>query len=223
MDKYEVSYNIYTVSPVPYTYLFRYFRTAKSLKNIKHHDIETFYLDCKNGNLPSFVYLEPSMFGVDQRLRNDQHPRANAFYDLRRGELFYKQIYEAIRSGPQWKNILFLLTWDEHGGFYDHYPPPTNVVNPDGKSDPTFNFTRLGIRVPAVLISPWIPKGFVLPKEHTLEHASVSSTIHSLFGTPYLTRRDQQANTFHQFANLSTPRDDCPMKLPDPAWEYDKN
>lgn len=116
MDKYDISYGIYTASPVPYTYLFRYFRTPKSLRNIKHHDMEAFYQHCKKGTLPSFVYLEPAMFGLDQRLRNDQHPHAKSFYDIRRGELFYKQVYEAIRSSKQWESILFLLVYDEHGG-----------------------------------------------------------------------------------------------------------
>lgn len=78
--------------------------------------MEDFYNDCKAGTLGSYVYLEPDMFGLDYRLRNDQHPRANAFYDLRRGELFYKQVYEAVRSSPQWESMLLVLVWDEHGG-----------------------------------------------------------------------------------------------------------
>ncbi|ORZ19826.1 phosphoesterase family-domain-containing protein [Absidia repens] len=222
MDQRSISYGIYTASPVPYTYMFRYFRSPKTITKKPFHNMETFYNDCQKGQLPSYVYLEPAMFGLDERLRNDQHPRAGSFYDLRRGELFYKQVYEAIRKSPQWESILFLLVWDEHGGFYDHVPPPTNVVNPDGIVHPTFDFTRLGIRVPAIMISPWIQRGLVLPQNHQLEHASISSTLHDLFGTPYLTRRDQQANTFHQFANLASPRSDCPVSLPEPAWQFDK-
>ncbi|KAI8334978.1 phosphoesterase [Chlamydoabsidia padenii] len=220
MDQHAVNYGIYTASPFPYTSLFRYFRRPTMLQ--KYQNMDAFYKDSQAGRLPSYVYLEPAMFGLDDRVRNDQHPRANAFYDLRRGEQFYKKVYESIRSSPQWESILFLLVWDEHGGFYDHVAPPSNVVNPDGIVDPTFDFTRLGIRVPAIMISPWIERGLVLPRAHQLEHASVSSTLHALFGTPYLTRRDQQANTFHQFANLSVPRSDCPLILPEPAWQYDK-
>lgn len=93
--------------------------------------------------------------------------------------------------------------------------------NPDGITDPTFDFTRLGIRVPALLISPRIAKGLVLPQSHILEHASVPSTLHALFGMPHLTKRDAKANTFHQFANLEEPRTDCIIELPKPAWDLD--
>ncbi|KAI8081560.1 phosphoesterase, partial [Halteromyces radiatus] len=214
MDQQSISYGIYTASPVPYTMMFRYFRTPKAIQAKKYYDMETFYDHCAKGQLPYYVYVEPAMFGLDERLRNDMHPRAGAYYDLRRGELFYKQVYEALRSSPQWESMLFLLTWDEHGGCYDHVAPPINVPNPDNIIHPTFDFTRLGVRVPAILISPWIQRGFVLPQDHILEHASVSSTIHALYGTPFLTRRDQQANSFHQFANLSVPRQDCLLTLP---------
>jgi phospholipase C len=114
MDQQGIPYGIYTAGPFPYTTLFRYFRQPTKLE--KHGSMEDFYNDCKAGTLGSYVYLEPAMFGLDYRLRNDQHPRANAYYDLRRGELFYKQVYEAVRSSPQWESMLLVLVWDEHGG-----------------------------------------------------------------------------------------------------------
>lgn len=221
--------------------------------------MDQFYEDCRNGNLPPYTFLEPAMFGVDQRLRNDQHPHAGAYYDIRRGEQFYKRVYEALRAGPQWNDTLFLLTWVSSLTVCDImiiimrrvrmnmvvsmimlcrksitallirlFPrlrtgsvSPDHVVNPDGKTHPTFNFTRLGIRVPAVLISPRVPKGLVLPKTDIFEHASVPSTLHALFNMPYLTRRDANALAFHGYANLSEPRTDCPETLPDPAWNMD--
>lgn len=77
-----------------------------------------------------------------------------------------KNVYEALRNGPKWNETLFIITYDEHGGFYDHVHPPQNgVPNPDGKKNSDgFNFDRLGIRVPTIAISPWIEKG-VLIKE----------------------------------------------------------
>jgi phospholipase C len=78
-------------------------------------------------------------------------------------ERFYKDIYEALRASPQWENLLFVITFDEHGGFYDHVPTPIKNVPPpdDQPSWPSknFSFDRLGIRVPTLLISPWIKKG----------------------------------------------------------------
>ncbi|ORY98827.1 phosphoesterase family-domain-containing protein [Syncephalastrum racemosum] len=216
LDQHKIPYRIYSASPVPGTLLFRYFRDPT---RVPGYDMSAFYQDCRNGSLKPYTYIEPAMFGVDQRLINDQHPHASEYYDLRRGELFYKQVYEAVRASPQWNEILMLLVWDEHGGFYDHIPPPTGVPNPDGITDPTFNFTRLGIRVPAVLISPYVPKGLVISDVH--EHASVSSTMHQLWDTPYLTKRDAAAQSFEKYANLTTARADCPSTLPDPAWQYD--
>lgn len=76
------------------------------------------------------------------------------------GELLIKQVYNAVRNSPQWNTTLLIITFDEHGGFYDHVPPPMNVPNPDGlnSKDPAFNFDRLGVRVPTLMISPWINK-----------------------------------------------------------------
>ncbi|KAI9490203.1 phosphoesterase family-domain-containing protein [Zychaea mexicana] len=215
LDDTNVSYGIYSASPMPSTLLFRYFRSPFRSPG---KGMDEFYQACKSGTLPSYVFLEPAMYGIDERLRNDQHPHAGAFYDIRRGERFYKEVYEALRASPQWNDMLFLLVWDEHGGFYDHVPPPNNVPNPDGITHPTFDFTRLGIRVPAVFISPRIPRGMLAPKSDVFEHSSVSSTIHELFRTPYLTKRDAVSKPFHAYANLTEPRTDCVVTLPEPAY-----
>ncbi len=77
------------------------------------------------------------------------------------GELLIKRLYNAVRNSPQWNQTLFIITFDEHGGFYDHVPPPMNVPNPDGlyATDPVlFRFDRLGVRVPTLMVSPWINK-----------------------------------------------------------------
>ncbi|KAI8365959.1 phosphoesterase [Radiomyces spectabilis] len=214
----NVSYGIYSASPIPSTILYRYFRSPLRRPGTT---MDQFYIDAEKGVLPSYTYIEPALFGVDQRLRNDQHPHAGSFYDIRRGELFYKQVYEALRASPQWNNLLFLLVWDEHGGFFDHVAPPTDVANPDGITDPSFDFTRLGIRVPAILISPWIPKGLLIPQTDIFEHSSVPSTLHELFGMDHLTARDRSARPFHTYANLSEPRTDCIKTLPNPAWQFD--
>jgi hypothetical protein len=77
--------------------------------------------------------------------------------------MFIKEIYETLRASPQWNQTLMVVTYDEHGGFFDHVPTPVDgVPSPDGiVGPPPYNFTfdRLGVRVPAILISPWIEKG----------------------------------------------------------------
>lgn len=78
------------------------------------------------------------------------------------GERYYKDIYEALRASPAWNDTLYIITYDEHGGFYDHVPPPVNVPVPDDSTsypDANFKFNRLGVRIPTILISPWLAQG----------------------------------------------------------------
>jgi phospholipase C len=134
----------------------------RRVENLVHyHHIETFYEDCANeATFPEFAFIEPKYFGADQ---NDDHPPHNVF----KADKLIADVYNGIRSSPAlWKSSLLVVTFDEHGGFYDHVAPPTGVPAPDGHSakidpkDPSrmFAFDRLGVRVPAVLVSPWVEK-----------------------------------------------------------------
>ena len=80
------------------------------------------------------------------------------------GERLMKNVYESLRQGPKWNSTLYVLTYDEHGGFYDHVPPPQEgVPNPDGiNTTKGFTYERLGIRIPTIAISPWIEKGVLI-------------------------------------------------------------
>ena len=152
-------------------------------------------------------------------LKNDNHPP----HSIKEGEKFLKMVYETLRSSPQWNQTLFLLTYDEHGGFYDHVPPPL-APKPDHatthNSLPNFDFDRLGVRVPTIVISPWVEKGNVIrgpsPSGGHFEHSSIAATVKKVFGLKYhLTRRDAWAATFDVAVTRKSPRTDCPMKLPD--------
>src|SRR5207248_5351860 len=110
------------------------------------------------------------------------------------------KVYSAIKKWS-WENTLLLITYDEHGGFYDSVPPPTTAVHsPDGPwlpkppdSGPGCDFTRLGVRVPAVVVSAYTKHG----ADHTTvyEHASIPRTVADLFEVPTLTNRDESANS----------------------------
>jgi phospholipase C len=197
--------------------------------------MEQFYIDAQTGNLPHFAWINPRS-GVNITLgqgSNDDHPD----HDVALGEQYYKDIYEALRASPQWNETLFIITYDEHGGFYDHVPPPMNVPPPDNYPsypDPDVQFNRLGVRIPTLLISPWVPKGLVLSEppeeqkpasnsEYTL--TSIIATVRLLLGMSSgpLTKRDAWSATFEQVLNLTEPRTDCPTHLPDappPSLEY---
>ncbi|KAH8812273.1 phosphoesterase superfamily protein [Xylogone sp. PMI_703] len=121
-----------------------------------------FYTDAVAGNLPTFSYLNPSCCGVGTTSMHDSGLVSD-------GEAFIKKVYDSLRAGPQWENSLFIITFDETGGFHDHVAPPL-APRPDNLSYSeaapngvtyTYNFDRLGGRVPTWLISPWIEQGAV--------------------------------------------------------------
>ncbi|EEA23430.1 hypothetical protein TMatcc_002298 [Talaromyces marneffei ATCC 18224] len=122
--------------------------------------IQNFFQDAYLGQLPQLSYLNPSCCGANT---NSMHPNGNVSY----GEIFVKQIYEALRNGPQWEESLLLLTYDEAGGFYDHVPSPA-AVRPDNKTYSekakngetyTLTYDRYGGRMPTFLISPFSQPG----------------------------------------------------------------
>ncbi|KAL2916025.1 hypothetical protein HK105_204449 [Polyrhizophydium stewartii] len=172
------------------------------------------HVHARAGRLAPYTFIDP------QQDVTDNHPPA----DLRAGEKLVKELYESLRASPQWNQTLFLITYDENGGFYDHVSPPTGVPAPDNipadHSVGDFKFDRLGARVPAILISPLVPKGGVfrstVPGRH-YEHSSISATIKRIFDLPsFLTKRDAWALPFDNIASLPTPRTDCPVTMPDP-------
>src|SRR5580692_4422793 len=166
-----------------------------------------FQADAAAGTLPAYSFLEPSWGSTG----NSQHPN----YDVALGEAFIQQVYEALRSGPGWNQTLLVITYDEHGGCYDHVPPPSGAIPPDSSvGEFGFDFTRFGIRIPAVLVSPLIPAGTIyrVPAGTTpIDHTSVLKTIELRFGLPSLTARDAAAPDLSGVLTLSTPRTDDPI------------
>lgn len=173
------------------------------------------------GYRPRYVFIEPDygdvLFGArDFRGGNSQHPLG----DVTSGERLVKTVYEAIRNSPHWEHSVLVITYDEHGGFYDHVSPPPAVPPGDQISFPhnnhhDFTFDRLGVRVPAVVISPLIPRGTI---DHTVyDHSSVLATVARLFGLRPLTHRDAAAHDLLHLLTLPEPRRDTPTTLPEPA------
>ena len=159
------------------------------------------------GTLPSYAFLEPSWGAAG----NSQHPN----YDVARGEQLILDTYRALRDGPDWDTTLLIVTYDEHGGCYDHVPPPSGATPPDGTSGEFgFDFTRFGPRVPTVLVSPLIPAGtvFRVPDGSTpLDHTSILATVEKRWAIPALTARDAAAPTIAAALSLTEPRTDDPL------------
>lgn len=192
-----------------------------------------FHEDVKTGKLPAYAFIEPRMI-FDH---NDFHPpvgriRENdvngqeifngAVSDVRAGDALIHDIYSAIRTstsevGSNYLNTALLITFDEHGGTYDHVPPPA-ATPPDssGAGEMGFTFDRLGCRVPAIFISAHTERGTVFTEP--MHHGSLSATLSERFGLEPLTRRDDGAPTLFGAFNRRVPRHIADWPQPSPAY-----
>ncbi|HEV7744769.1 MAG TPA: alkaline phosphatase family protein [Pyrinomonadaceae bacterium] len=166
----------------------------------------------------SFFAKQPPYSGPTYKGGSSQHPED----DPSGGEGLIKAVYEAIRNSPIWNSSLLVIVYDEHGGFYDSVKPGSAVPPGDGipegqktRNASGFDFCQYGVRVPAVIVSPFIPQGTV---DHTVyDHTSIAATLERLHGLNPLTQRDANANDLRSLLMSSTPRDDCPSTLASPA------
>ncbi|HET6672861.1 MAG TPA: alkaline phosphatase family protein [Agromyces sp.] len=192
-----------------------------------------FYEDVKLGTLPAYSFIEPRM----TYNHNDFHPPFgklkdevvegrpvidSAVSDVRAGEALVHEIYEAIKhssapDGSNAMNTMFLITFDEHGGTYDHVPPPgATPPHDDSTGEMGFGFDRLGCRVPAIAVSAYTRAGTVIHDE--MHHAAVIATLSRLHGLKPLTRRDAGANDLFNAVNLDEPR--APITWPSTMPQY---
>ncbi|CAM8920525.1 unnamed protein product [Rhodiola kirilowii] len=220
----NIDFGIY-FQQIPTTFFFRNMRKLKYILNYHQYDLK-FKRDARNGKLPRLSVIEPRYFDVLGFPANDDHPS----HDVANGQKLVKEVYETLRASPQWNETLLVITYDEHGGFFDHVKTPfINVPSPDGINGPApyfFKFDRLGVRVPTIMVSPWIKKGTVVSRaigpagNSEYEHSSIPATIKKMFNlsSNFLTNRDAWAGTFEHIVNdLTSPRTDCPETLPDPV------
>ena len=180
---------------------------------------QQFLTDCGDGTLPDYSFIEPNYSDHDgdngEVLASDQHPD----HHVQEGERFIAAVYNAVRQNAAlWESTALLVVYDEHGGIFDHVPPPACmpdgfVAQPDatGTGKP-FLFDRLGVRVPAILISPWVARGTVVGTDRIFEHASIPATATTFFLQQYDDRsaREKAAATFLDLLTLNEMRNDAP-------------
>ncbi len=156
-----------------------------------------FAKDAAAGTLPNYSFIEPRYFadGPLNLIPNDEHPPHNVHY----GEQLIATIYNALRQGPKWPETLLIVTYDEHGGCFDHVPPPAAPPPTPGWAPEGFLFDRYGVRVPAVIVSPCLKEPGKIarpPADATLpfDHSTVIATVRKIFGLGGpLTGRDAAA------------------------------
>lgn len=156
----------------------------------RYATVGLFFDDAASGHLADFVFIEPKYYGQDQ---NDAHPPHN----IMKSEKLIADVYNAIRTSPQWEETLLVVVYDEHGGFYDHVPPPPAVA-PDEHTE-EYAFDRLGVRVPAILVSPWLARGV---DHHVFDHTSFLRYVSDKWNLGPLGARVAQANSIQLAMNF---------------------
>lgn len=179
------------------------------------------------GYSPRYTFIEPRYgeadysalggFADNYRCGNSMHPLNSVV----KAEALIKEVYETIRSSPHWNSSVLIITFDEHGGFADHVPPPPAIPPGDTPTESYvhhgFRFDRFGVRVPTLIVSPLVPRNGI---DGTLyDHTSVLATLEKLLDMEPLTERDKGAADFLHLFNPKGPRSNTPETLPSPATE----
>ena len=174
--------------------------------------VDQFFTDARQGTLPAFSLIDPD-FDVD----SEENPQ-----DIQYGEVFLAQVVDALMASPLWGKVLFIWNYDEHGGYFDHVPPP-RAVTPDGVApditvppDQPGGYNRYGFRVPMGVVSPYAKPDYV---SHVVsDHASVLKLVETKWNLPALTRRDANASNLLDMIDLKAPPAFLdPPTLPAPA------
>lgn len=206
LDEHKMSWSIYGYDKEPLT---RHNFPDTTKADDSHFGVfKDFLTAAAKGKLPAYTFLEPSWDSTG----NSQHPN----YDVALGEQLIHDVYYALSKSKAWKQTLLIITYDEHGGCYDHVPPPSGAVPPDDTpGEFGFDFKRFGVRVPAVLVSPLIEPGtvFRVPEgTMPLDHTSILKTIEKRWGLPALTARDAAAPDVGDVLTRTRPRTDDPLR-----------
>jgi phospholipase C len=165
-----------------------------------------FLSDAAAGKLPSFSLVEPH-YGYESQ----EDPQ-----DVQVGERFIARIARAVMTSPNWERTALFITYDEHGGYYDHVPPPA-AVTPDetppilGSDDVPGGYDRLGFRVPLIAVSPWAKRGYV--SSVVQDHTSVLRFVERKWNLGAMTRRDANANDMTDYFDFRRPAFRKPPKI----------
>ena len=187
------------------------------LKNpAKTVPIAQFFSDAAAGSLPGYCIVEP-----DYNIQSEENPQ-----NIAQGEAFVAQVVNAVMSGPAWSRTLLIWTYDEHGGYYDHVPPPPAIppddippAVPAGQSAYE-GFGRYGFRVPFAIVSPWARPHHV--SHHVYDHTSICALVEAKWNLPAMTYRDANARNLLDMLDLDRrPAFLTPPRLAEPLLDTD--
>lgn len=173
----------------------------------KYDDIsfryDKFLADAKAGTLPNVSFLDPDYGTIAELVgtSNDMHPHGSVVV----GEQFVAEVYEALRNSPQWERMVFVINFDEHGGFYDHVKPPKVEDDTDNGPNDKADYKTLGVRVPAIVVSPFAPAK--VETDGPYEHCSVLKMIEWRWDLKPMTKRDANAKNLADALDFSKSRE----------------
>ncbi len=214
LDRNSISWLDY-YTDVPSVGLYLKYAEAHKAKLVSVE--KQFYADAAAGTLPAFSLVEPN-FGV----QSEENPQ-----DVSVGEAFVSRVVNAVMQSPNWPKTVLIYCYDEHGGYYDHVPPPPAPA-PDGMGpklkpgDVKDGYTRLGMRVPAVIVSPFSKKDYVSHVVH--DHTSVLALLEHKYNLPAMTHRDGWADDLTDSLDfVNPPAFLTPPKLAPPLNKNPRN
>jgi phospholipase C len=209
LDAHKITWkNYYSTTPTTLLFPSLYF------ENFGHKvlPLGEFFVDAATGNLPGYCIIDP-----DYSTHSEEDPQNIAV-----GEAFAYQVIQAVMSGPEWESTLLIWTYDEHGGYYDHVPPPNAIppddIPPDVPPNEVYDgFARYGFRVPCAIISPWARANYISHK--VFDHSSICKLVETKWNLPAMTYRDANAHNMLDMLDLKRPAFLRPPKLHRPLYE----
>ena len=203
LNERDVPWRIYH-GDIPQSLVLTHQRTIQNARRYEFMDV--FFSDAtgQEAQFPAFAFIEPCYYWPGQ---NDDHPPHTTL----RAQALLGSVYNALRQNDRlWNSTLLVVLYDEHGGFYDHVPPPAAVA-PDGHVLPNFAFNRLGVRVPALLVSPWAERTVL---KTVFDHTSLLKYLTDKWGLGPLTERVARAQSFGPaIRTTGQPRTDTPASV----------
>ncbi|HEX3689264.1 MAG TPA: alkaline phosphatase family protein [Solirubrobacteraceae bacterium] len=206
LDQHHISWASY-YQQVPSEVIVPGFLTAARKNRVKK--IDEFFTHAHSGKLPAFTFLDPNYDTT-----SEENPQ-----DIQVGERFVAKVVKAILHSPAWQHTAFFLTYDEHGGYYDHVPPP-RAIKPDSTAPipvpgqaPLLPgaFDRYGFRVPTVVVSPWARANYV--SNVVQDHTSITAFIEHKWNLPAMTFRDANAHPMTDYFDFTAPAFATPPRL----------
>ncbi len=217
---YVTDINTTTTGDLPgSTYLGLFFGDFAFLHADHIAPLSQYFTDAQNGTLPAVSFIETGYFtGRDEHPGGTTAAQPNAATNIQVGAQYVSNIINALMFSPSWKDSVFFLSWDEWGGMYDHVPPIPEV-SPDGimpvdltAQDVPGDFTRSGMRVPMIVVSPFAKKNFV---SHTpMDYTAFLRFVETRFGLPSLTARDAAQPDMSEFFDFTNPPWQTPPNPP---------